>query len=1122
MKCTKCQFENPDHSNFCFECGQKLEQKCPQCGKAIPVDVKFCNECGQKLTAKSAPSQKEFSFDEKLEKIQRYLPKGLTEKILSQKDRIEGERKQVTVMFCDMVGFTKLSEKLGPEEAYTIMDEVYEILIHKVHDFEGTVNEMTGDGIMALFGAPIALEDAAQRAIRSSLSIHREMSLFSDRMKKVIENIPPFKLRIGIHSGPVVVGTLGSDLRVEFKAVGNTVNMASRMEGLAEPGSIYITGDTLRLTEGFFRFEALGKKSVKGKKERVSVYRVIAPSNSRTRFDVSAERGLTPFVGRKRDLEFLLDGFENAKAGRGQAFSIVSEAGAGKSRLLYEFRKAVSNENVTFLEGKCLSYSKNATYFPIIDILKSNFDVQENDQYSEIRKKIRMGLTILKVDEKSTLPYLLELLSVSDSGFDKFSMTSEEKKIRIIEALKRIVIKGAVNRPLIIAIEDLHWIDMSSEELIKYLLDIIPGVSVFLLLTYRLGFKPSWEIKSYHQHITLNRLSNRASLKFVSYLLGKKKFNKNLENLILSKTEGVPLFIEEFIKSIKALQNIEIEDNRQQHIKDIMDIKTPSTINEVVMARVDILPEGAKEVLQVSSVVEREFDYKIIKKVIGFSEKELLSHLSILIKSEIIYERGIFPNSAYIFTHALIREVVYDSLISKKRKNLHEKIGNAIEELKKANLKDYYGLLAEHFFKSHNYKKASEYSKLAARKSAKAASFRDAIEYTKKGVLSLERLPQTEDIQKKLIDFRTAIAAYAVSLGSVLEAKEAVSPIFDLAINVGYEKKLPNIYIAFGLYYLWIEEDYHKGLHYLNDVLRISEKLEDFVSLWQANYNLGWHLSWNCEFKKAFECFNTCIGLSELANNPIGTSTAKSTLAAHSLVFHGKIDLAYQISRESLEIAKKTDSILSKGYSYSSYGTACYFKGFFEEANTYLSDGRSLCGRANQLAWETVSLMFLGLLHTDMGKYQIAQDYYEKAILILESNKLTPSWKSNLKSSLIRSKVLSNDVEIGLLELFANFENIKLKVCKGWTASIIGEVLLNTNIDSSEAEIWIKKAIEAHKSNDMYWFLAKDYTIYAELFKRKRDLQKTRENLSKAIEIFRECGADGWVENYEKELVELY
>ena len=415
MDCPGCQSENPQGAKFCVECGNKLEVICPQCKASNSPSFKFCSECGNQLIKPSKQATKDLSFDEKLVKIQKYLPQGLTEKILSQRDRIEGERKQVTVMFCDMVGFTSLSEKLGPEEVYAIMDQVYEILIHKVHDYGGTVNEMTGDGVMALFGAPIALEDAPQRAIRSAMAIHREMTIFSAKLRPINENILQLKMRIGIHTGPAVVGTLGNDLRVEFKAVGDTVNLTSRVENLAEPGTTYVTANIFKLTEGFFRFEALGKRKIRGKEEPVGIYRVVAPSTRRTRFDVSAERGLTRFVGRERELELLLDGFERSKRGRGQAFSIVSEAGLGKSRLLYEFRKAVGNEDITFLEGKCLSYSKDTAYHPIIDVLKSTFDVQERDKDFETIEKVKKGLKILGTDEASTLPFLLELLSVKDT-----------------------------------------------------------------------------------------------------------------------------------------------------------------------------------------------------------------------------------------------------------------------------------------------------------------------------------------------------------------------------------------------------------------------------------------------------------------------------------------------------------------------------------------------------------------------------------------------------------------------------------------------------------------------------------------------------------------------------------
>ena len=359
---------------FCRKCGEKIPSLCPKCGAPILSGDTFCGDCGYPLTAPAFTPQVPHPLDP-IVKLKRYLPTGLAEKILAQRDRIEGEKRQVTVLFCDLAGYTPLTEKLGPEEAYALMDRVYEILIHKVHDFEGTVNEMTGDGVMGLFGAPIALEDAPQRAIRSALAIHWEMARFNELLQKEGKTIPPLRMRIGIHTGPVVVGTLGNDLRVDFKVVGDTVNLASRMEGLAEPGTTYVTAETFKLTEGFFRFEGLGRKRSKERLNPLRSTGSLAPSSLRTRFDVSAERGLTPLMGRQQELEFLLDAYHRAREGNGQAVVISSEAGMGKSRLLYEFRKSIANDDVFFYEGKCLSYSRSTAYHPIIDVLKAYFRI---------------------------------------------------------------------------------------------------------------------------------------------------------------------------------------------------------------------------------------------------------------------------------------------------------------------------------------------------------------------------------------------------------------------------------------------------------------------------------------------------------------------------------------------------------------------------------------------------------------------------------------------------------------------------------------------------------------------------------------------------------------------------
>jgi class 3 adenylate cyclase/tetratricopeptide (TPR) repeat protein len=1122
MKCLQCKKENPQEVKFCVECGNKLELLCPTCGFSNSPSYKFCGDCGHKLVLPSAPPRKELSFNEKLEKIQKYLPSGITEKILSQRDRIEGEKRQVTVMFCDMKGFTPLSEKLGPETMYAMMDEVYEILIHKVHDYEGTVNEMTGDGVMALFGTPIALEDAPQRAIRSGMAIHREISRYNEKVKREKGDIPPIQMRIGIHTGPAVVGTLGNDLRVEFKAVGDTVNLASRIESLAEPGTTYISEDTFKATEGLFRVEALGEKEIKGKEKPLRVYQVIAPSTRRTRFDVSAERGLTPFVGRQRGLGLLMDGYERSEEGRGQAISIISEAGIGKSRLLYEFRKAVTTEDVTFMEGKCISYSRDVAYHPIVDILKANFDIQDDDTDQQVRQKVTNFLKITHMDEPSTLPYLLELLSVKESGIEKIQMSPEARKDRTLEALKRITLKGSELRPLIMAVEDLHWMDRSSEDAFKELLESISGSRVLLIFTYRPEFVHTWGSRSYHSQVTLNKLSNRESLAMVSHLLNTTNVDKDIEELTLSKTEGIPFFIEEFIKSLREMKIIEKSNGTYKLTRDLKAIAIPSTIQDVIMARVDHLPEGAREVLRTGSIIEREFSHELIQKVTGLPEQQLLSDLSTLRDSELLYERGIYPNITYIFKHALTREVVYDTMLTKRKKKLHEEIGNAIEKLHKNNLSEHYVVLAEHYFLSENYVKVVEYSKLASRKAEKAALINDAIAQTRKRITSLERLPQTEDVQRKVIDSRTALGLYGIQMNYHDEAQEAIGPIIDLAVKLDYKRRLCQIYTVLGANYLFVEDDCLKALKVLEEALQISEEVNDAVTAIFASYWFGVALSCNCEFEKSAHYIQKALDINMAFTILWGIAAIKSDMSYFIYYLPGKIDLAYQTSREAVRIAEECGDILAKAFSYPLHGGSCYGKGFLEDAEKHLLKALEFTERVNHHLRNGITHIFLGEIYFEMGDFPRSKGHYERGSRILENDRILPTWVSVGKIGFARSKVLNKEKDVDLETLYVHTRNTQLKIHKGEIHRDIGEILLN--IDDKhmpEAEKWIQKAIEIDYENGMNFSLGKDYALHADLSNRKGDRLKAQENLGKAVSIFKECGANGWVTRTEQTLAGL-
>jgi class 3 adenylate cyclase/tetratricopeptide (TPR) repeat protein len=1101
MQCPKCQFENPDDAQFCIECGNPIEFHCPQCGAITPVTGKFCKACGYNLTGTAEPLPKKLSIDDKLQKIQKYLPKGLAEKILSQRDRIEGERKQVTVMFCDMEGFTPLSELLGIEEAYSIMDQVYEILIHKVHDYEGTVNEMTGDGIMALFGAPLALEDAPQRAVRSSLAIHREMAKFSDQLKQERKDIPSVKMRIGIHTGPVVVGTVGNDLRVEFKAVGDTVNLASRMEGQAQPGTTYITEDTFKLTEGLFRFEGLGQRVIKGKQEPVNVYRAIAPSTMRTRFDVSAERGLTPFAGRERELELLLDGLQRSKAGRGQAFSIISEAGVGKSRLLYEFRKAVASEDVTFLEGRCLSYSRAVAYHPVIDILKANFDIHEGDGDFEIREKIKRDLKTLRADEASTLPYLLELLAVKDSGIDKIPMSPEERKNRIVEALKRIVLKGSEIRPLIMAYEDLHWIDKSSEDQLKHLLESISGARVLLIFTYRPEFVHTWGAKSYHNQVNLNRLPNRESLIMVSHLLGTEELDKDLEEFILEKTEGVPFFIEELIKSLIDLKIIEKKENKYRITKDIKEVAIPATVHDVVMARVDSLPQETKGLLQTASAVGRESGYDLIKRITDLAEPELLSHLSVLKDSELIYERGIYPQSTYIFKHALTQEVVYDSLLLKKRKEIHSQIGGAIEALYPDRLEEYYELLAYHYGRSANADKAVQYLDFANQKSIKLNAMEEAKTYFEEAMALLDTVPETEENRQRRISLLVSQGEAFMLLLKISEYYDLLTRCEPMARELGNPELLGAFFGRLGHCH-FVFGHYDQAIETLTKAVELCQGAGNAEAAGHAFVYLSWSLTDRGDYDQVLALKEDFLQTMGQSFNPHSYTWVLSA-ASRACSYLGRWDEAVEECKKALSVAEKFSDNSLISWSASNLSIAYAWKGDLARA---VECGELAVQKAPTPVDKTLAQRSLGWAWCRSGKTTRGIELLTMVLPIFRAGRYIAT-EIPLTCFLGEGYWLAGEDDKARQALEKGLEMAErygVRYELGFAHRLLGEIALKTN--PTQATTHFEKSIAISREIKAENELALAFVGYGRLYKQQNQITQAREYLMKALEIFERLG----------------
>jgi class 3 adenylate cyclase/tetratricopeptide (TPR) repeat protein/type II secretory pathway predicted ATPase ExeA len=771
MKCSDCRFENLEGAKFCNQCGSRLIPSAPV---AFPPP----------------------SYEENLAKIQRYLPQGLTKRILSQRDRIEGERRHVTVMFCDMQGFTPLVERLGAEAAYAVMDQIYEILIRQVHEYEGTINEMTGDGIMALFGAPIALEEAPQRALWAAHAIHRGIAAFNEKR----EGQDPIRMRIGIHSGPVVVGTLGNDLRVEFKAVGDTVNLASRMERLAEPGTTYVTREVYKQTTGMFEFESLGKRVIKGRAESLPVYKVLPGNKDIHRPRLGSERMIfTEMVGRTRKLDQLELQVMKLINGEGSIVNVIGEAGIGKSRLVTELKQRESIRRVTFLEGRAISMGLNLSFHPIIDLLKHWAGITGEDGAATAYNKLEAGLQGLFKDRAAeVLPFVATLMGMRlpERFHERMRGIEGEALEKLIRrSVRELLIKISEGRPLVVMIDDLHWADRSSIELLEYLFRLVKQARILFINLFRPGYEETGqriaaalkeELAPYQIDIVLEPLNDQLSETLIADMLDLRGLNQAVVGQIVQRAGGNPYFIEEVVRSFIDEGAVVLRDGTFKVTDKFGTMTIPNTINDVLMARIDRLDEDARDLLKVAAVIGRNFFYRILAEVAG-SVENMDDRLSYLQKTQLILEGERFEELEYHFKHALTQEAAYASILPQRCKALHLKVADTIERVFAEKLNAFYGMLAYHYSRAENLEKAEDALIKAGEEALKTSASSEALHYYLEGLRLYRQKsgPKADAAKVALLEKNIALAFF--NRGQYEEAVE----YFDKALSY-YWKELSN------------------------------------------------------------------------------------------------------------------------------------------------------------------------------------------------------------------------------------------------------------------------------------------------------------------------------------------
>ena len=701
-----------------------------------------------------------------------YTPSYLAEKILTSRSALEGERKQVTVLFADVAGFSTLSARLDPEDVHTIMDGCFEILTQQVHRYEGTINQYTGDGIMALFGAPITHEDHAVRACYAALGIQTALRDYGEAVQRRWS--VSFQMRLGLNTGLVVVGRIGDDLRMDYTAQGDTVNRAAHLQQLAPPGATWVAEATYGLAGAAFAWHDLGPLPVKGTTDRVAVYALSGRHASRSRFDAVTRRGLTRFVGRDLELERLRDAWAQAQQGHGQVVSVVGEAGLGKSRLLYEFTQQLARQQARYIEGTCFTYGDSIAYLPFLEIVRALCALEEREPEAEAKRRIESHLAMLEVEASIIAPSLHHLLSftVEDPRF--LQLPPELVRQRTVEALTTLVMAESRYRPLVVILEDVHWIDKATEEVVSTLVNAMTEVPLLLVLVYRPESLHAWADKAHHAQIVLSRLPSASRVAMVHAvltkpyasqmtleplspahstaltqdILGTATLPPEIEEFIVTKSDGNPLFVEELTRSLVESGVLHPANVAYVLTTSAQALELPTTVQGVLLARIDRLPEDLKEVLQAASAIGRVFGYPLLAQVLqdGMPLEQRLQRLEEL---EFIYPTSQAPQEEYSFKHVLTQEAVYGTLLRPKRTAYHERIGQALETLSLDRLEECYELLAYHYTRSPKTEKAVHYLGLANRKAIKANAVEAAHAFFTEAMTLLDTLPDTLDYRQQ-------------------------------------------------------------------------------------------------------------------------------------------------------------------------------------------------------------------------------------------------------------------------------------------------------------------------------------------------------------------------------------
>ena len=940
MQCPQCQHENPEGARFCNSCGARLETTCPQCGHTNPPGSRFCNGCGQPLAARPAPS----TAAPALPSPESYTPKHLAERILTSRGALEGERKQVTVLFADLKGSMELLADRDPEEARRILDPVLERMMDAVHRYEGTVNQVMGDGIMVLFGAPLAHEDHAVRACYAALRMQEAVRQYAEEIFST-HGIRP-QIRVGFNSGEVVVRAIGSDLRMDYTAVGQTTHLAARMEQTALPGSILLAPDTLRLAEGYLQVKALGPVSIKGLDAPIDVYEVVGAGLARSRLQAAASRGLTKFVGRDAELEVLRQTLDRAGSGHGQVVALVGEPGVGKSRLTWEFTHSHRAQGWLVLESGSVSYGKATSWLPVTDLLKTYYGIDTADDQRRIREKLTGKLLTLDRTLEPTLPALLALLDVPVDDPAWAALDPPQRRQRTLEACKRLVLRESQEQPLLLVFEDLHWIDTETQALLDSLVESLPAARILLLVNYRPEYEHSWHRKTYSRELRLDPLPPESAEAPLGALVGGDASLPPLKRLLIERTEGNPFFLEESVRTLVETSTLVGERGAYRLAKPAESTQVPATVQAVLAARIDRLAPEDKRLLQSAAVIGKDVLFPLLRAVVDEPEERLREGLARLRAGEFLYETSLFPEVEYTFKHALTHEVAYGSLLQERRRALHARIVAAIEALYPDRQAEQVERLAHHSSGGELWEKAAGYCHQAGVRAFTRSAHREAVAHLEHALAAVERLPRSRETTAQAIDLRLDLRNALHPLGN---AERILTELRQAEMDAQVLDDQPRLgrISTYQATYLWQMGENDHAVAAGRRALVITTGLGDVAAQAEATYRLGLVYNSLGDYVLAIDLLGSFVASPSdrlqdgrlLLGLPV---TARGWLAmCHAEL--GDFDMAIRVGEEAVRMAEPFQVAFDLVMARVGLGYVHLRRGHLQEAIRHLQRGLGVC-----------------------------------------------------------------------------------------------------------------------------------------------------------------------------------